>query len=133
MGYIRHEAVIAVLFAHDEPENAELEALRADMTRGADEDGNSCDYGRFLLGPAKGVNGYTTWVFAPDGSKEGWDFSRRMDKYRERFIAIVKKSRYSDVVHLQLGGDDRETIILDSTDCEARVLPGAVAADDNEE
>lgn len=44
---------------------------------------------RFLIGPFEShVNGYLTWVFLPDGSKEGWEPSSTADEWREKFVAL---------------------------------------------
>ena len=117
MGYIKHECVITVLYDRDVPEVAEVEELRQAMAAASESlhpRGSGLE--NWLLGPARGINGYTTYVFAPDGSKEGWEDSDIADEFRARFLEIVKRSKWADVVHLQLGGDDRETRVLFSTD-----------------
>jgi len=44
---------------------------------------------RCLVGPITSpVNDYTTWFFAPDGSKEGWPASKEGEEWRERFLDL---------------------------------------------
>lgn len=114
MGYIRHDAAIAILdHDFDKDQIAAIEALRDAMTATHD-DGRGLP--NCILGPCTGINGTTTYVFSPDGSKEGWEPSNRCDFFRERFINIAKGARHSSVVHLRMGGDDGETIIQFTTD-----------------
>jgi hypothetical protein len=116
MGYIRHDAVIAIIGDYSEEDKKaakDIEKLRRKMKN--DKSGirgvPNC-----ILGPTHGVNGYKTYLFSPDGSKEGWDTSEECDRYRAEFISIIKSTEYPAMVHLQFGGDDGETIIHDSTD-----------------
>ena len=54
-----------------------------------------------ILGPHKGVNGYDTYVYCPDGSKEGWSASDASDGLREEFIELFDKKN----ITLVFGGD----------------------------
>ena len=58
------------------------------------------------MGPHIGVNGYTTYVFAPDGSKEGWDSSEQGDNCRNMFIDIFQSLEYPKIIEFTFGGDD---------------------------
>jgi hypothetical protein len=116
MGYIKHDAVIAILDDHyGKDQIKDIESLREEMKtpHHSHLEGDCSDR---ILGPCNGVNGYVTYVFAPDGSKEGWSHSDIMDEYRERFKTIVKSAPYPDMVHLQFAGDDHQTIIVETTD-----------------
>jgi hypothetical protein len=116
MGYIKHEVVVAILDDHyGKDQIADIEALREEMKRPhhSEIEGDCSDR---ILGPCNGVNGYTTYVFAPDGSKECWSHSDIMDSYRDRFKAIVKSARFPEMIHIQFAGDDHQTIILETTD-----------------
>jgi hypothetical protein len=51
-----------------------------------------------------------TYVFAPDGSKEGWSDSDAVDELRERFISLFSEtyedgSSPFDIVHVRFGRD----------------------------
>jgi hypothetical protein len=101
MGYIKHDAVIALLYEEPHP----LQELQAFL------DALPEPFRRYFLGPVEGRNGMLTFVVTPDGSKEGWEHSEQMDRLRSQFIGIVKKARYHELVHLRFGGDDRGTTI----------------------
>jgi hypothetical protein len=95
MGYIQHDAVIAVVY-----EESEVNAFLASWRESLADSG----FEQYVLGPVVGVNGYTTWVFTPDGSKEGRDASEHADFLRWQFTQIVGASR-SDFIHVRFGGD----------------------------
>jgi hypothetical protein len=118
MGYIKHEVAIAIFFDRDSKGIEEIEALKEKLTRPETYiDGEPLShYGDIILGPYTGVNGYTTYVFVPDGSKEGWEHSDIMAGYRQEFVGIASSSEYADVVLLQMGGDDSLTKVLFTTD-----------------
>lgn len=42
------------------------------------------------------MNGYQTFVFVPDGSKEGWALSDDADKYRDQIIERLALNAYED-------------------------------------
>lgn len=108
MGYIAHDVVVAVISDYDTATLDRIEEFRGTL---AASDLVVDDYGKFLLGPVVGVNGYTTYVFAPDGSKEGWVTSDEIAELREAFREIATGTRYPDgsgsgaVVHVRFGGD----------------------------
>jgi hypothetical protein len=55
------------------------------------------------------VNGYSTYLFASDGSKEGWSSSDAADKLRERFVESAKsRFAYPHIALAVVGGDDDE-------------------------
>lgn len=120
MGYIRHQAVIAIVSDWDSDKKAieAIEALRVRMTA------NTSGVPDCILGPCKGVNGYLTYVYAPDGSKERWATSDDSNDFRAEFMAAVKLASYPNIVELQMGGDDGETKILFTTDETAESLTG---------
>lgn len=57
------------------------------------------------------VNGYATFIVAPDGSKEGWDTSDSGDGLRTAIVAELKKFRFDDGsspldwIHVRFGDD----------------------------
>ena len=106
MGYIAHDAVIVTVsdyvYGREMDPRPKLEAFRASLPE---------EWRPLIIGPVPSLtNGYDTYVFLPDGSKEGWDTSDQGDKYREEFLAIFSP-RYDDGsspfdwVELTYGGD----------------------------
>ena len=110
MGYIRHDAVIAIGY----PRSAEIarallhevNALRAEMRSEMGEDES-----RVLVGPIETVvNGDVMYVYLPDGSKEGWSTSDRHDEWRDRFRGILARQEWWDVLSVRFGGDEPDVI-----------------------
>lgn len=113
MGYIQHDAVIAVVSGYDEETIKRIEEFRASM----DDSLSRLDvslhgtFSQFLVGPVVGINGYHMYCFLPDGSKEGWAPSDKAQKLREQFQEIAQGERYDDgsgsgdVVAVRFGGD----------------------------
>lgn len=96
MGMEIHEPVVAVINL-DCASDAAIEALRARMNEEAPR------FARLIIGPVSGVvNNWVAWIFAPDGSKEGWDDDREADKWRDLFIDAVPKS-HGGYVHVAFG------------------------------
>jgi len=104
MGYIAHDAVVVTAsdYMLDQPEMPDVEAFRQEMPEAMRG---------LLVGPIQSLtNGYLTWFFAPDGSKEGWGLSDAVEAWRERFVALFG-FRYGDgstpfeVVWVRYGGD----------------------------
>jgi hypothetical protein len=104
MGYMRHHAIVVTSWKDDVLEAAHVRALEifkhvAPVT------------------PAV-INGYRTFLVAPDGSKEGWDESDAGDIARGQFIDWLNAQRYGDGssylqwVEVQFGDDNRETRIV---------------------
>lgn len=108
MGYIRHHAIVVT--GHDKwsigdnlPDihEAHAAALEAGCTVVTD-----------VAGP--GVNGYSSFLVGPDGSKEGWDSSDAGDCARGRFIAWLRErgqGGYYSWAEVVLGSDDEEALI----------------------
>ena len=57
------------------------------------------------------VNGYSSFMVAPDGSKEGWDDSDAGDAARGEFVKALELARHYSVdwVEVRFGGDDGDT------------------------
>lgn len=97
MGYIRHDAIIITCWDMDRlrPVHEFAKSLNLPVTDIVE--------GR--------VNGYCTFLVAPDGSKEGWSESDEGDKARTALIAWLREHRseyWPDWIHVSYGGDDPE-------------------------
>jgi hypothetical protein len=106
MGYIKHDAVIVTIAGHvfgpGEPSAPDVAAFVTSMPE---------HLRHLVVGPIPAVmNGYVTYVFAPDGSKEGWRDSDEADVWRERFVRLFDftyddGSSPFDVVAVSFGED----------------------------
>lgn len=87
MGYIAHDAVIVTTGDHRKGGLPDIDSFRESLPP---------EFQPLVIGPVKSaVNGYVSYVFLPDGSKEGWDTSDEGDEYRARFVALFNQ-RYED-------------------------------------
>lgn len=104
MGYIAHDAVIAVVSGYDTETINAIAAFKASMDNDRNHDDMALGqtYSQFLVGPVVGVNGYHMYAFLPDGSNEGWGPSDRAQELRARFTQIAKSG---NVVAVRFGGD----------------------------
>jgi hypothetical protein len=82
MGYIRHHAIVVVSY-----NDALIEAAHAQ----ANDVG--CEVTE-IVGPT--VNGFRSFMIAPDGSKEGWGDSHDGDARRNAWVEWANKQRYED-------------------------------------
>ena len=121
MGYFRHQAVVVVMNDFDDTQKNAIEAFSTLQEEMGALDQEVPNPPCCIVGPVTGINGYYSWAFLPDGSKEGWNPSDTADDFRERFIEIAQSSEHASVVELQLGGDDGLTRILSTTDHETIV------------
>lgn len=68
------------------------------------------------------VNGYRSFLVAPDGSKEGWEESDNGDARRAEYVKWLDAQRYEDRstslswVVVQFGDDNQETLIVRDSD-----------------
>ena len=85
MGTIIHDAVIVT--AADYYPQPDIAAFRESLPD---------EWQRLVIGPVQSItNGYLTYAFLPDGSKEGWDTSDAGNEYRDQFAALFS-FRYDD-------------------------------------
>lgn len=123
MGYMAHHAVVITIYGYvlqeqykyrdrspgsiheHDPQMPDLEAFRNSLPE---------HWRPLLVGPIPSVaNDYWTVLFAPDGSKEGWDTSDEGDAYRAKLMDLFSGtyeggSSPFDVVQVRFGGDDPE-------------------------
>jgi len=99
MGYIRHDAIIVT--AWDEERLSRAHAKARELKLPVSE-----------VVPS-GVNGYVSFLIAPDGSKEGWQPSDDGDKNRAAWKAWARdeKELWVDWTHIRYGGDDDDATI----------------------
>ena len=105
MGYIAHDAVLVTVSSYMtvRPGMPDVEAFRQSLPE---------EWRPLIIGPVQSViNGYVSFAFLPDGSKEGWGTSDQGDEYRQRFADLFS-ARYEDgsspfdVVNVRYGGDE---------------------------
>lgn len=113
MGYMRHHAIVVSSFNKESIEEAHDTAVGLGMSVTG------------VSGSA--VNGYRSFLVAPDGSKEGWSESDRGDEQRATFVEWLKGRAYDDGstlldwVHVQFGDQNLHTeIICDSDELRRR-------------
>lgn len=115
MGYMTHHAVLVTGPVEMEMElRPDVDGFRAALPE---------VWRPLVVGPIPAVvNNYVTYVFAPDGSKEGWADSDLGDQYRQQFADLfADKDGWSapDVVIVRYGGDDPESAsVTNPTDTE---------------
>jgi len=95
MGHVVHHAVIVTIpeYIYNARERRheglmpDIDAFRASLP---------AHWQPLLVGPIPSVvEGYATYMFAPDGSKEGWPDSNQGDEYRQQFADLFR-FRYED-------------------------------------
>lgn len=107
MGYMRHHAIIVTSFKDDYTEQLRDIAVAI--------------FGKSVTNIVESqINGDTSFMVGPDGSKEGWQESEDGDKRRDRFItelrAAYKLGVYCRWVEVQYGDDNQITEALRSSD-----------------
>ena len=102
MGYMRHHAIVVTGYEDRiKPAYAEAQA-RFDA--------------RFLTGITEAaVNGYQSFLVAPDGSKEGWPESEEGDRRRASFVAYLRGQELG-WVEVQFDDDGNETRVIACND-----------------
>ena len=94
MGYIRHNAIIVTGWNEKEMQEAKM-LLEKNTDLSASDIVES------------GINGYKSFMIAPDGSKEGWEASDKGDSDRELYIQYLGRTGL-DYVEISYGGDEPE-------------------------
>jgi hypothetical protein len=87
MGHIEHEVIVVTTGDYRPSGLPDIDAFRESLPE---------ELRRLVIGPIESaVNGYSNYVFLPDGSKLGWGTRERADEARERFKALFAQ-RYDD-------------------------------------
>jgi hypothetical protein len=95
MGYIIHDAIVVTAFKKDDASSARTHAERCELA----------------VTPlvASPMNGYWSFLIAPDGSKEGWPDSDLGEAQRAKWIEWARgcydRGVYIDWVLVHYGGD----------------------------
>lgn len=108
MGYIRHRAILVTDYDEGRLAAAHAEAVRIFTPPEPDGfQGRPLSWAR-LVSPilASPVNGYDTFVIAPDGSKEGWPSSHEGDRRRTAFLAWAERADVRHVLVIAYGDDE---------------------------
>ncbi len=97
MGWHRHHAIVVTSFNQDSIEWAHEKACEIFCANEPEEyDPRGGRVTPVTEITDKVVNGYRSFMVAPDGSKEGWSESDRADDARESFIDWLEETRYDD-------------------------------------
>lgn len=100
MGYIIHHAIVVTTY------DDRIEALREKAVEIFEANDPRADgwIARVTPVAASGVNGYGSFLVAPDGSKAGWEHSAAGDDARTRLIEVLREAG-CDFVEIAYGGD----------------------------
>lgn len=128
MGYMRHNMILSV--------------INGDMDGGGELTGKVVrfrqllpqEWQHLLIGPIPGVrNAYVSFVFLPDGGKEGWEASDEGDNYRRRFLNLFPLNEEGNadvlIVHARFGGDEAFTELCHQAEPELIVASNLHAAE----
>lgn len=104
MGYIKHQAVIAVVIG--DAADVDIDRLRRQLAELVDKPSGASP-AQLLVGPAQAlVNDYVTYALLPDGSKEGWSTSDLGDRARRILIDHFRAlGSYAQVVEVSFDED----------------------------
>lgn len=117
MGYMQHHAIVVTAI---EGYIAKAHAKALEIFNAEDILGNVVAPVSPILMPA--INGYSSFLIAPDGSKLGWDASDRGDRARAEYVAWLDAQAFSDQssmfdwVEVQYGDDEGRTMIINDSD-----------------
>jgi hypothetical protein len=104
MGRIVHNAIVVTTVDFRPGGLPDIDAFRASLPE---------DFRQLVVGPVPGVmNGYVSYAFLPDGSKEGRAASNEGDDYRARFAALFDQSftdgdGHEDIAAIAFGPNHR--------------------------
>ncbi|WP_446458702.1 hypothetical protein [Streptomyces rochei] len=105
MGRIVHDAVIITTTDFRPGGLPDIEDFRQSLPE---------HFRPLVIGPIPAaLNGYVSYAFLPDGSKEGWFASDDGDEYRARFAALFNHqyedgSTHDEAVAIRFGNDHRD-------------------------
>ena len=109
MGYMRHHAILVTASTWQDEANT----VREHVVQCATSDGMSLSVSGVVESP---INGYASFLVAPDGSKEGWGESNRGDELRGAIIGYLSSSKlYPDWAEVQYGDEGGDNRLLCSS------------------
>lgn len=100
MGYIVHHAIVVTTY------DDQISVLREKAVEIFEANDPRADGWIARVSPVveSGVNGYGSFLVAPDGSKSGWGHSDAGDEARDKLVAILREAGV-DFVEIVYGGD----------------------------
>ena len=102
MGYMRHHAIVVTGY-YDK------------ISLAYDEASKRFD-SRYLTNITETtINGYRSFLVAPDGSKEGWPESAHGDELRRAFVTYLR-TQFLGWVEVQFDDDEKETKVIACND-----------------
>ncbi|MGW4493837.1 hypothetical protein [Streptomyces sp. NPDC004376] len=105
MGRIVHDVIVVTTTDYRPGGLPDIDAFRATLPE---------DFRPLVIGPIPApLNGYVSYAFLPDGSKEGWGASDEGDIYRAQFAALFSHryedgSSHDESVAIRYGEDHRD-------------------------
>lgn len=116
MGYMKHNAIIvtswdakAVVASHEKAK----EVFKKHFTSHRLIDGSKL-VSEIIDGV---VNSQSSFLIAPDGSKEGWEDSKKGDDARAEFLDwLLHYDNYCNYIEVRFGGDDEYSDIIRTKD-----------------
>lgn len=116
MGYVKHHAIIVTGWENKKVEEAHQKA-REIFENNFENEPHQKPFGCRLVGEIiQGlINTQSSFLIAPDGSKEGWVTSENADNARQEFLDWLKNSdNYCGYIEVVFGGDDDNERIIRS-------------------
>jgi hypothetical protein len=99
MGYMRHHAIIVTGWNEEALKEVHSEASKIFPKISNIVEGT--------------INGYSSFLIPPDGSKEGWEESKEGDERRSKFISwLITSKGYLRWVEVQYGDEDGDNRII---------------------
>lgn len=106
MGYMKHSGIIATTWSEKMPIVYDNVCV---IIKSVDSRFMSC----LTLICAGRANGFLSFAFLPDGSKEGWDVSDTGDTIRQKICDYLDSTHqpgdaWVEYIEVTFGGDDRD-------------------------
>jgi len=100
MGYIRHDAIVVTTWQREDLTKAYQKAEELGLP-----------ISRIVESP---LNGYASFLIAPDGSKEEWKDSEKGEEARQAWKEWARKEGglFIDWVHVNYGGDEPDHLSI---------------------
>lgn len=110
MGYIKHDTIVVTTW--DDDAMPKIHAKAVELLGAIPSATSGEGEGYNLVSPVVGplMNGQSSFLVAPDGSKEGWDMSEAADEARRAFLEWLQHDahQYATALVVRFGGDDED-------------------------